>query len=82
MAHYTVLIEHPSAPGESWGAYCPDLPGCVAVGETEEDVLSRMARALEMHLAGMIEDGDAIPAPSTHAVTMVVSVPEPLSRAA
>ena len=42
----------------------PDLPGCVAVGDTLAEVEQRMRSAIEMHLAGMREDGDPIPQPS------------------
>ena len=43
------------------GAWAPDLPGCVAVGDTVEEVQQLMQDAIEMHLAGMREDGDPIP---------------------
>ena len=57
---YAVIIEQ----GEtSYGAYVPDLPGCVAVGESEEEVRRLIAEAIEFHLEGLREDGAAIPAP-------------------
>lgn len=57
---YLVIIEK----GEnSYGAYVPDLPGCVAVAETEEDVLGMIHDAIEFHLDGLREDGEAIPVP-------------------
>jgi predicted RNase H-like HicB family nuclease len=67
---YTVMIEK----GEtSYGAYVPDLPGCVAVGETIEEVKARIAEAIEFHIEGMLEDGLAIPKPTTiaHEVEVV-----------
>jgi predicted RNase H-like HicB family nuclease len=41
----------------SYGAYVPDLPGCVAVGETEEEVLNLIHDAIEFHLDGLHEEG-------------------------
>ena len=47
-----------------YSAYAPDLPGCVAAGDTLEETRLLMARALEMHLDAMRADGDEIPEPS------------------
>ncbi|CAA9297001.1 MAG: hypothetical protein AVDCRST_MAG93-4327 [uncultured Chloroflexia bacterium] len=59
---YTVIIEK----GEnSFGAYVPDLPGCVAVGETREEVLRLIQEAIEFHLEGMKEGGLVIPEPTS-----------------
>jgi predicted RNase H-like HicB family nuclease len=59
---YAVVIE----PGqESFGAFVPDLPGCVAVGETVEEVRGLIRQAINLHLAGLKEDGEPIPAPTT-----------------
>lgn len=58
---YPIIIE--KGPN-NYGAYSPDLPGCVAVGDTVEQVKERMQKAIEMHIQGMIEDGDPIPEPS------------------
>jgi predicted RNase H-like HicB family nuclease len=60
--HYAVIIEK----GEtSYGAYVPDLPGCVAVGETEEEASTLIREAIESHLAGLREDGLPIPEPTS-----------------
>jgi predicted RNase H-like HicB family nuclease len=61
MKAYPILIA-PTRTGFS--AYVPDLPGCVATGRTLDIVKHRMAKAIEMHLAAMREDGDEIPEPS------------------
>ena len=45
----------------SFGASVPDLPGCVAVGKTVEEVLERIEAAINLHLKGMREDGIPIP---------------------
>lgn len=57
---YTVIIEK----GEtSFGAYVPDLPGCVAIGETEEEAAALIREAIEFHLEGMRAEGLTIPEP-------------------
>ncbi len=64
MMKYVVIIER----GENnLNAYVPDLPGCVATGDNEEDLRHLMKEAIELHLRGMREDGDAIPQPSAFA---------------
>lgn len=60
---YAVVIEQGST---SFGAYVPDLPGCVAVGETEAEVRVLIREAIAFHIDGMREDGDPIPKPSAH----------------
>lgn len=57
---YLVVLEKGSA---SYGAYVPDLPGCVAVGDTKEEVLTLIREAIEFHLDGMAQEGEAIPPP-------------------
>lgn len=47
----------------NWGAYLPELPGCVAVGATRFEVERRIETAIEMHLDGLREDGLPIPQP-------------------
>jgi predicted RNase H-like HicB family nuclease len=59
---YAIVIEDA---GANYSAYVPDLPGCVATGATIEEVEDRIRGAIEMHLAGMREDGDPIPPPSS-----------------
>jgi predicted RNase H-like HicB family nuclease len=59
---YAVIVEE----GEtSFGAHVPDLPGCVAVAETKEEVLNLIQEAIEFHLEGLREDGQPIPAASS-----------------
>lgn len=59
---YAVIIE---AGETSFGAYAPDLPGCVAVGKTREEVLALISEAIEFHIEGLQEDGEPIPEPSS-----------------
>ena len=55
---FTVVIET----GESsYGAYVPELPGCIAVGESKAEVLKLIKEAIDFHLEGLKEDGDIIP---------------------
>jgi predicted RNase H-like HicB family nuclease len=59
---YMVVIEE----GEnSFGAYVPDLPGCVAVGDTEEEVKQLIQEAIEFHLEDLRELGAVVPKPSS-----------------
>lgn len=58
---YAIVIEK-SATG--FGAYVPDLPGCVAVGETVDETEKLIQQAVEFHIDGMKDDGLAIPEPS------------------
>jgi len=59
---YAVVIEK----GETgYGAYAPDLPGCVAAGETREEVLRLIHEAIEFHIQGLKEEGERIPEPSS-----------------
>lgn len=68
---YAVIIEKGPT---SYGAYVPDLPGCVAVAETEEEVAGLIREAIQFHLEGMRENGEPIPQPASRAVTVTVDV--------
>ena len=59
---YTVII----GKGEkNYGAYVPDLPGCVAVGETKEEILKLIREAIEFHIDGIQKECLRIPEPTT-----------------
>ena len=59
---YAVVVEK----GEtSFGAYVPDLPGCIAAAETKEEVLRLIHEAIEFHVEGLRKDGQTIPEPSS-----------------
>ena len=59
---YAIVIEK----GENnFAAYVPDLPGCMASGETIEETESQIREAIDLHLRGMREDGLPIPEPSS-----------------
>jgi predicted RNase H-like HicB family nuclease len=58
---YLVVFEHTDT---SVGAYVPDLPGCVAVGASQEEAERLIEEAIALHLAGMREDNLPIPSPT------------------
>lgn len=68
---YAVVIERAK---RNYSAYVPDLPGCVATGNTPEETQRNIAAAIEFHLRGMAADGDPVPAEPSSRVA-VVSVP-------
>ena len=59
---YAVVIE---AAGANFSAYVPDLPGCIATGQTIEETENEIRSATQFHLQGMKEDGQPIPEPSS-----------------
>jgi predicted RNase H-like HicB family nuclease len=61
MRYLVVVEEGPT----SFGAYVPDLPGCVAAGETREEALALIRDAIEFHIAGLKLNGQAVPKPSS-----------------
>ena len=61
---YLVVVEEGQS---SFGAYVPDLPGCVAAGETREEALALIRDAIEFHIEGLKEAGQSIPRPSSTA---------------
>jgi predicted RNase H-like HicB family nuclease len=63
MADYIALI-HKDADSD-YGVSFPDFPGCVSAGSTLDEARNMGAEALALHIEGLIEDGEAIPAPSS-----------------
>jgi len=57
---YLVIVEKSE---NGFGAYVPDLPGCVAAAESRAKVVSLIREAIEFHIEGLKKSGDAIPAP-------------------
>jgi predicted RNase H-like HicB family nuclease len=67
---YAVVIEK----GEgNYGAYVPDLPGCVATGATVEETEREIQEAIEFHLEGLRADGLPIPEPTSRAAYVEVA---------
>ena len=68
MRYLVVLEQGPS----SYGAYVPDLPGCIAAGETREAALTLIREAIEFHIEGLKAKGEPIPSPSSTSATIDV----------
>jgi predicted RNase H-like HicB family nuclease len=68
---YLVVVEKGPT---SFGAYIPDFPGCIAVGETREDVLSSIHEAIEFHLEDLRDDGQPIPPPTSSSEIIEVAI--------
>ena len=69
MRKFLIVIEKAAA---NYSAYSPDLPGCVATGETREAAEANMEEAIRMHLDGLREDNLPIPEPSASAQYVAV----------
>jgi predicted RNase H-like HicB family nuclease len=66
---YLVVVER----GKSgFGAYVPDLPGCIAAGDSEDEVLALIREAIEFHIEGLREHGEQVPAPSSSSAEVEV----------
>ena len=70
MYKYLVVIEKANG---NYSAYSPDLPGCIATGWSKEEVTQIMQEAIELHIHGLIEDNQPIPAPAT--IAEYISIP-------
>ena len=70
MQYMVVVEQGPS----SWGAYVPDLPGCIVAGQSRDEVLQLIREAIEVHLEGLKEEGEPIPAPHSSGELVEVEV--------
>jgi predicted RNase H-like HicB family nuclease len=66
---YLVVVEKGK---KNFGAYVPDLPGCVAVGQTRREVMKLIREGVELHLEALREAGHEIPAPTSKSETVKV----------
>jgi predicted RNase H-like HicB family nuclease len=64
MSRYLIILE--TTPS-GFSAYSPDLPGCVAAGNTRDDVEREMQQAIEFHIEGLRLAGEAVPEPRSQA---------------
>jgi predicted RNase H-like HicB family nuclease len=62
MNKYAVVIERGDT---SYGAYVPDLPGCIAVGKTKTEVERLIAEAISLHIESLVQHGEPVPAPTS-----------------
>lgn len=70
MREYVVVYERAAS---NYSAYAPDLPGCVAAAETIEETEALMKEAIQLYLETLLEEGEQIPEPQTHARTIQVA---------
>ena len=74
MRRYLVIVEE----GDSnLSAYSPDLPGCIATGETYDQTVQNMYEVIEFHLEAMMEDGE--PLPQSLSMAAYLTIPEPVT---
>lgn len=66
---YAVVIEKADS---SFSAYVPDLPGCISTGRTLDEVEQNIRDAIAFHIAGLREDGEAVPEPTTHVAELEI----------
>lgn len=69
MKKHAVFIERGP---NNLSAYVPDLPGCISTGQTIEEIERNIREAIELHLEGLVEDGEPIPEPRTLALEVEV----------
>lgn len=62
MTRYLIVIE---GSGESYSGFAPDIPGCVAAGESPNEVERLMKEAIPLHLESLAAHGEAVPGPET-----------------
>ncbi len=75
IVHYPAILEGDDASG--YGVSFPDFPGCVSGGDTLQEAALAAEQALRLHVRGMIEDGEALPAPTPFdAIPVVPDEPE------
>jgi predicted RNase H-like HicB family nuclease len=67
---YLVVVEQAAT---SFGAYVPDLPGCVAAGESREEALLLIREAIEFHIEGLRQEGLPVPPPSSTSAVVDVA---------
>ena len=67
---YLIVIEHGPT---SFGAYVPDLPGCIAVGETRQEAVDLIREAIELHIEDLKESGKIIPEPRSQSELIEVT---------
>lgn len=72
MSRFLIIIEKGDA---NYSAYAPDLPGCIATGQTLEEIEENMRQAIRMHLEGILEDREPLPVPQTTAEYLDIPIP-------
>jgi predicted RNase H-like HicB family nuclease len=67
---FLVIVEQGAT---SWGAHVPDLPGCVAVGDSRSEVVALIREAVDLHIDQLKQSGDPIPTPCSEGVIVETS---------
>ncbi len=70
MREYVVVYEWA---GGNYSAYVPDLPGCVAAGDTVEETEELMREAIELYIEDLLETGKPVPEPRTRAKPLAIA---------
>jgi predicted RNase H-like HicB family nuclease len=70
MYRFLIVIEKANG---NYSAFSPDLPGCIATGETHDEVTQNMYEAIQMHVRGLIED--ELPVPKSNSLAEYVALP-------
>lgn len=71
MKEYVVIFEKA---GNNYSAYVPDLPGCIAAGDTVEETESLIKEAIDLYIETLKQDNQPIPEPSTQAKPVSITV--------
>ena len=64
MSRYLIILEKTDT---GFSAYSPDVPGCIATGQTRSEVEQNMKEAIQFHLDGLRQEGLPLPAPRSQA---------------
>ncbi len=70
---FTIIL-HPQPEDGGYSVTVPALPGCYAQGDTIEEAIARAKEAIQLHIEGLVEDGEPIPEESEHAQAIIVKV--------
>lgn len=70
MTKYVIIVEKAE---NNYSAFCPDLPGCIATGQTVEETIERMKEAIKLHIKELKKEGLELPEPTTTAVSVEVA---------
>jgi predicted RNase H-like HicB family nuclease len=71
VSGYAIVVEQAEDGG--FGAWSPEVPGCVALGDTSEDAVAEMRQAIKLHLELLRERGEPIPAPTAVRVDLLAA---------
>ncbi len=73
MKTYAVVFERGNVDEENWGAFVPDLPGCITTGDTLEEAQANIKQAIAGHIATLRQLGRPVPDPTTEVGRVAVA---------